>query len=57
MQDRLTLAICTREEPIILTNASFVKTLVGKWTVDYLKEHMDNKFPFTVFESNSSFFR
>jgi hypothetical protein len=45
------------EEPLILTNASFVKSLVGKWNVDYLQKHMDEKFNFSVFVSKSSFFR
>ena len=46
-----------REEPVVLTDVSLVKPLVGKWTVDYLDKHFPESMPFTVFSSDSQFFQ
>eukprot|EP00960_Hanusia_phi_P044540 756695-Hanusia_phi.AAC.5 len=36
-----------REEPVILSNVSLVRPLVGRWNVDYLKENFPHDFLFT----------
>uniref|UniRef100_A0A7S0HV28 JmjC domain-containing protein n=1 Tax=Hanusia phi TaxID=3032 RepID=A0A7S0HV28_9CRYP len=46
-----------REEPVILSNVSLVRPLVGRWNVDYLKENFPHDFLFTVFTSESNFFQ
>ena len=57
MDDPQAFEYIKREEPIILTDVTLVKPLVGKWTVDYLREHLPTDMLCNVFTSDSPFFR
>ena len=57
MTDPKAFEYVKREEPVILTDVSLTKPLVGKWTVDYLCKHFSEQMPFTVFTSKSQIFK
>jgi len=55
--DKILNEYFAKAEPVVIVNSSLVKSAAGKWSPDYLKEHIRKEARCTVFEAPNHNFR